>query len=65
MIEKQTEIVSITVNEKNEVLVHHRMFLIENGESIAESNQHITLKPGDDVSGQDARVQKICAALWA
>lgn len=55
----------ITVTEHNVVLVRKAERAVANGQVISESYVRKSFTPGQNVSGEDARVQAVCAAVWA
>lgn len=61
-IEKQTVVDQISVNEDGVVHVRTATRITEDGKIISQSfNRHV-VAPGADYSGEDARVQAVCAA---
>lgn len=52
----------IEVIESGVVQVRTRTSIMEDGKQISGTFHRHTVAPGDDYSGQDARVQSICAA---
>lgn len=61
-IEKQTVVDMIEIVENGCVQVRTRTSILEDGKPISGTfNRHVVC-PGDDYSGEDARVQAICAA---
>lgn len=61
-IEKQTAVDMIEVIESGAVQVRTATRIIEDGAVISQSFHRHVVAPGDDYSGQEARVQAICAA---
>lgn len=61
-IEKQTLVDLIEVVESGAVQVRTATRIVENGEIISSSLHRHVVAPGDDYSGEDARVQAICTA---
>lgn len=62
-LEKQTTIDSIEVISNGCVLVRIKTSILENNQQISETHQRNVIDPGSDYSGEDARVQAICAAV--
>ena len=62
MIEKQTIVDRIEVLENCMVQVRTRVSVVEDGQQISGTYHRHVVSPGDDYSGEDARVQAICAA---
>lgn len=63
-MEQVNVIDQITVTEHNVVLVRTVERAVANGQVIAESYARKSFTPGQNVSGEDARVQAVCAAVW-
>ena len=61
-LEKQTVVDQIEVTKLGVVQVRTATRIIENGEVISSSLHRHVVAPGDDYSGEDERVQAICAA---
>jgi hypothetical protein len=61
-IEKQLVVDKIEVLENGCVQVRTRTSILENGQQISGAFHRHVVSPGDDYSGEDARVQAICAA---
>ena len=61
-LEKQTLVDKIEVNLLGVVLVRTATHVVDDGKVIATTFHRHTIPPGQDYSGQDARVQSICAA---
>lgn len=64
MINKEVVIDKIEVLENNAVSIRQATKIIENGQEISRSYHRSSFAPGQDISGQDARVQAICNAVW-
>lgn len=60
-IEKQVTVDKIEVVENGSVQVRTKTVVIEDGKQIGGSFHRHVVAPGDDYSGEDARVQAICA----
>lgn len=64
MITKTQDIDQIMITESNAVHLRDVTRIMENGVQISETYHRRVLWPGDDLSEQSPRVQKICAAVW-
>ncbi len=62
MLEKVTVVDRIEVVENGCVQVRTKTAIMENGNQISGVFHRHVVAPGDDYSGEDARVQAICAA---
>lgn len=62
MLEKVVIVDRIEVVENGSVQVRARTSIREDGVQIGGSFHRHVVAPGDDYSGEDARVQAICAA---
>lgn len=60
-IEKNTTVDCIEVIGNGYVQVRTKISIMENGEQISGAFHRHVVAPGDDYSGEDARVQAICA----
>jgi hypothetical protein len=63
-MEQVNVIDQITVTEHNVVLVRTAERAIKDGEVFAETYVRKSLTPGQNITGEDARVQAVCAAVW-
>jgi hypothetical protein len=61
-LEKVTVVDRIEVLENGSVQVRTKTAILEDGKQISGSFHRHVVAPGDDFSGEDARVQAICAA---
>jgi hypothetical protein len=62
-IEKQSVVDKIEILEQGAVQVRVANRIFEDGVLLSETfNRHVVM-PGDDYSGQEAKVQTICAAI--
>ena len=61
-IEKIISIDQIEVVENGSVQVRTKTLIVEDGKEISASFHRHVVAPGDNYSGEDARVQAICAA---
>jgi archaellum component FlaF (FlaF/FlaG flagellin family) len=62
MLEKIEIVDRIEVVENGSVQVRTKTAIMEDGKQISGNFHRHVVAPGDDYSGQDARVQAICAA---
>lgn len=62
MLEKVTVVDRIEVLENGSVQVRTKTTIMEDGKQISGNFHRHVVAPGDDYSGEDARVQAICAA---
>jgi len=63
MLEKIEIVDRIEALESGVVQVRTRTSIMEDGKQISGTFHRHIVAPGDDYSGQDARVQGVCAAL--
>lgn len=63
MFEKQTIVDRIEVLADQTVAVRYVITVTEDGLPFAEQVKGNYIKPGDDYSAEDAKVQAICAAV--
>lgn len=61
-LEKISVVDRIEVIENGSVQVRTRTSILEDGKQISGNYHRHVVAPGDDYSGEDARVQAICAA---
>lgn len=61
-LEKIVSVDRIEVVENGSVQVRTKTSIMEDGKQISGSYHRHVVAPGDDYTGQDARVQAICAA---
>ena len=62
MYEKTTVVDRIEVLADHTVAVRYVVTVLEDGKPFADQVKGNYFKPGDDYSGEDAKVQAICAA---
>jgi hypothetical protein len=62
MLEKVIIVDRIEVVESGVVQVRTKTAIMEDGKQISGTFHRHVIAPGDDYSGEDARVQAICAA---
>ena len=63
MLEKQTTIDRIEVMQDQTVAVRYLVTITEDGLPFAEQVKGNYIKPGDNYSAEDAKVQAICATV--
>ena len=63
MLEKQTVIDRIEVLQDQTVAVRYIVTINENGDLLAQEIKGNYIRPGDDYSAEDAKVQAICAVV--
>ena len=62
MLEKVISVDLVEVVENGAVQVRTKTAIMEDGKQISGTFHRHVVAPGDDYSGEDARVQAICAA---
>lgn len=63
MLEKQTTIDRIEILADQTVAVRYILTITENGDLLAQEIKGNYIRPGDDYSAEDAKVQAICATV--
>jgi len=63
MLEKQTTISRIEISNDQTVAVWYVVTITEDGIPLAEEVKGNYIRPGDDYSAEDAKVQAICATV--
>ena len=63
MYEKQTVVDRIEVLADQTVAVRYVVTILEDGKPFADQVKGNYFKPGDDYSGEEAKVQEVCAAV--
>lgn len=63
MFEKQTVVDRIEVLADHTVAVRYVVTVLEDGKPFADQIKGNYFKPGDDYSGEDAKVQAICSTV--
>jgi len=63
MFEKQTVVDRVEVLADQTVAVRYVVTITENSKPFADQIKGNYFKPGDDYSGEDAKVQAICATV--
>ena len=61
---KETVVDKIEVLEKGQVQVRTATRVLEDGTQLSSSFHRHVLAPGDDLTGQDAKVSAIATATW-
>ena len=61
---KETVVDKIEVLEQGQVQVRTATRVLEDGVALSSSFHRHVLAPGDDLSGQDAKVSAIATATW-
>jgi len=61
---KEIVVDKIEVLEKGQIQVRAATRVLEDGTQLSSSFHRHVLAPGDDLSGQDARVSAIATATW-
>ena len=61
---KETIVDKIEVLEKGQVQVRTATRVLEDGVALSSSFHRHVLAPGDDLTGQDAKVSAIATATW-
>jgi hypothetical protein len=63
MFEKQTTVDRIEVLADQTVAVRYVVTVTEDGQPFAENVKGNYIRPGDDYSAEDAKVQSVCALV--
>tara|TARA_Y100000310_G_scaffold339639_1_gene432925 strand:- start:37 stop:339 length:303 start_codon:yes stop_codon:yes gene_type:complete len=63
-LEKKTVTGSTEVNENGSINVRTDTVIVDDGKELSRSFHRKVLAPGDDVSGEDAKVQAVANAVW-
>jgi hypothetical protein len=63
MFEKVTTVEAIEVMKDQTVAVRYLIKITEDSKPFAEQGNNKYIKPGDDYSAEDAKVQAICATV--
>ena len=63
-LEKQTLVGSLGVNVNGTINVRTDTVISDDGVEASRSFHRKVLAPGDDVSGEDAKVQAVAGAVW-
>jgi hypothetical protein len=62
---KETVVDKIEVLESGAIQVRAAVRVLEDGQVLSQSYHRHVLQPGDDLSGEDPKVQAIATAAWA
>ena len=63
MLEKQTTIDRIEVLQDQTIAIRYLVTITEDGSPFAEQVKGNYIRPGDDYSAEDAKVQAICTTV--
>jgi DNA-binding transcriptional LysR family regulator len=63
-ITKQTVVDQVTVTENGTVLYREATRIIEDGVQLTQTYHRTSLTPGQDLTGQPAKVVAICNTVW-
>jgi len=63
-LEKQTVTGQLEVGENGSIGVRTDTVVTDDGVELSRSFHRKVLAPGDDVSGEDAKVQAVAGAVW-
>jgi hypothetical protein len=63
-LEKQITIDKIEIVPGDVVQVRQTTSILEDGVELSKSYHRWSLNKGDDISGQEAKVQAVCNAVW-
>ena len=63
-LEKQIVVGSLGVNENGTINVRTDTVISDDGVEASRSHSRKVLAPNDDVTGEDAKVQAVAAAVW-
>jgi len=61
---KETVVDQITVTENGTVLYREATRIMEDGKQLSQTYHRTSLTPAQDLTGQPANVQAICAVAW-
>jgi len=64
-LEKITVVDKVECVENGNVQVRTATRIVEDGNVISTSYHRHVLQKGDDISGEDPKVQAICNAVWS
>lgn len=64
MLTQESVVDKIEVLESGHIQVRSMRRISDNGVVVAETAHRHVLSPGADITGEDARVQSIAAAVW-
>ena len=63
-LEKNIVVGQLEVGEIGSISVRTDTVVVDDGNEISRSFHRKVLAPGDDVSGEDAKVQAVAGAVW-
>ena len=63
-LSKETVVDQITVTENGIVLYREATRIMEDGKQLSQTYHRTSLTPAQDLTGQPANVQAICAVAW-
>ena len=63
-LEKQTVTGSTEIAENGSINVRTDTVIVDDGKELSRSYHRKVLAPGDDVSGEDAKVQAVAGVVW-
>jgi hypothetical protein len=63
-LEKKTVTGSMSVGENGSISVRTDTVVVDDGKELSRSHHRKVVHPGDDVSGEDAKVQAVAVAVW-
>jgi hypothetical protein len=64
MIEKQTSVDQITIQENGIILYREATRIIEDGKELTKTYHRTSLTPGQDLTGIPDKVKSICDTAW-
>jgi hypothetical protein len=64
MINKQTSVDQITIQENGIILYREATKIIEDGKELTKTYHRTSLTPGQDLTGQPANVVAIANTVW-
>jgi hypothetical protein len=64
MINKETTVDQITIQENGIILYREATKIIEDGKELTKTYHRSSLTPGQDLTGQPANVVAICNTVW-
>lgn len=64
MLEEKNVIDAVTYRDSGHIEVRAAIVILRDGAEITRTYHRHVVEPGADISGEDAKVQAIAAALW-
>jgi hypothetical protein len=64
MINKETAIDQITIQENGIILYREATRIIEDGKELTKTYHRTSLTPGQDITNQPQKVKDICETVW-